>query len=140
MYKIKIFSLATLIASMLFSFTVPSNNATPIPVVSLKIAGTPKLLLKKDVHDFGEIPQGKPVSVEFVFTNDGDAPLLISDVVSVCGCTVPDFPKAPIATGKSSKIKVTYNAANKGSFSKSITIKSNSEEESKVVTIKGTVL
>jgi hypothetical protein len=95
--------------------------------------------MEKNIHDFGEIPQSKPVSVEFIFTNEGDAALVISDVGTSCGCTVPDYPKEPIAPGKSAKIKVTYNAANKGVFSKTITVKSNDLEASKVLTIKGTV-
>ena len=78
----------------------------------------PKAVWTKDVHDFGEISQGTPVSVEFLFTNNGDAPLFIADVLTSCGCTVPDFPKEPITTGKSSKIKVTLMLPIKEFFQK----------------------
>ena len=46
---------------------------------------------EKETHDFGKIAQGKPVSVDFVFTNVGEEPLIISNVESTCGCTVPKY-------------------------------------------------
>ena len=98
-----------------------------------------KVTWEKEAYDFGEIPQGKPVSTEFVFTNIGEAPLLIADVATSCGCTASDYSKEPIAPGKSSKIKVTYNAANVGAFTKSITVNFSDAEANKVLTIKGTV-
>jgi len=92
-----------------------------------------------DNHDFGEIPRGIPVSVEFAFTNTGDAALIIEDVVTSCGCTASDYKREPIMPGQSSTIKVTYNAANTGTFSKSITVNSNGREKAKVLLIKGVV-
>jgi hypothetical protein len=139
MYKLTSFTVSIIIAFMLFSFTTLRVASNPkLPFVLLKTSST-KISWKKDVHDFGEIPQGNPVTTDFVFTNNGDLPILISDVVTSCGCTARDFPKEPIAAGKSSRIKVTYNAANKGTFSKTITVKSNDETETKVLTIKGAV-
>jgi hypothetical protein len=93
----------------------------------------------KDNHDFGEIVQGKPVAVEFSFTNTGDEPLLIADVLASCGCTASDYSKEPVAAGKSSKIKVIYNAASMGSFSKTITVNFVDAALKKVLNIKGTV-
>lgn len=93
----------------------------------------------KESHDFGEIPQGKPVATEFAFTNEGDQPLLIADVVTSCGCTASDYTKETIAPGKSSKIKVTYNAASMGAFAKSITVNFSDATAKKILNIKGTV-
>ncbi len=139
MNKIKILTLSALTAFTLFSFTTLPTGVNPThPVSVLKTTGA-KATWKKDSHDFGEIPQGKPVSVEFTFTNSGDAALLITDVHTSCGCTASDYPKEPIAAGKTSTIKVTYNANAIGVFSKTITVKSNGEEDTKVLTIKGTV-
>jgi len=93
---------------------------------------------EKESHDFGKIPLGKPVSVEFKFTNIGDAPLIISKVETTCGCTVPEYTQTPIKKGGAGVIKVTYNPA--GSplpFSKSITINSNAKTTTKVLYIKG---
>lgn len=139
MYKLKNVALSAITVFLLFSFTTLPVGLNPKHNASLSKTTGAKISWKKDVYDFGEIPQGKPVTIYFEFTNDGDSPLIISDVVASCGCTVPDYPKEPIAAGKSSKIKVTYNAANKGTFSKTITVKSNDEAATKLLTIKGTV-
>ncbi len=119
--------------------TLLANSGFPIHCISIHAVGADKIEWKKDTHDFGEIAQGKPVSVEFSFTNAGNEVFLISEVVPSCGCTVPIFPKEPIAPGKSANIKVTFNAVTMGSFSKAITVKSAGGEVVKVLTIKGTV-
>lgn len=94
---------------------------------------------EKENYDFGEIVQAKPVSVSFTFTNHGNEPILVSNVVTSCGCTASDYSKEPIMPGKSSAVKVTYNAANMGAFSKSITVNFNDASIKKVLVIKGTV-
>jgi Protein of unknown function (DUF1573) len=136
MKHFKTFAVAVVaIASVaLMSFTAASisNKLSKIYYVG-------KVNWEKESHDFGEIPQGKPVSVEFAFTNAGNGPLLIADVATSCGCTASDYSKEPIAPGKSSKIKVTYNAANLGAFTKSITVNFSDADAKKVLMIKGTV-
>ncbi|MCS6822234.1 MAG: DUF1573 domain-containing protein [Microscillaceae bacterium] len=93
-----------------------------------------------DTHDFGNIPAGTPVSVDFVVTNTGTAPLILSSVQASCGCTTPEWTKEPIPPGKSGKIKATYNAAAVGPFNKGITVISNSvDQPTKVLYIKGEV-
>ncbi|SKB52823.1 Protein of unknown function [Sphingobacterium nematocida] len=94
---------------------------------------------EKETHDFGTIPFNKPASYEFVFNNTGDAPIIVSEVAPSCGCSVADFSKAPIKPGDSGKIKVTYNAATKGPFTKSFTVKSNTKTPVKTLTVKGNV-
>ncbi|MCD0489477.1 DUF1573 domain-containing protein [Pedobacter sp. MC2016-14] len=92
----------------------------------------------KESHDFGKVPLGKPVSVDFKFTNIGDEPLIITKVETTCGCTVPVYTQTPVKKGEAGSIKVTYNPA--GSplpFSKSITITSNAKTTTKVLYIKG---
>lgn len=126
-----VFSVASVVL-MSFTAATISNNIAVSHTIS-------KVNWAKEAHDFGEIPQGKPVSVEFEFTNAGDAPLLIADVATSCGCTASDYSKEPIAPGKSSKIKVTYNAANLGAFTKTITVNFSDAEAKKVLNIKGTV-
>ena len=78
----------------------------------------------------------------FVFTNTGNAPLIIKDAKSTCGCTVPSFPKEPIAPGQSGKIEVKYNM-NTGPIRKTITIETNAvnyEEGRVALKIKGEVV
>lgn len=95
---------------------------------------------EKETHDFGKIPQGKPVTYEFKFTNTGDEPLIISNVESTCGCTVPKYTTTPVLKGKSGSITVTFNAASvQPSFSKAVTIKSNARTPNKLLYIKGEV-
>lgn len=91
-------------------------------------------------HDFGKIPQGKPVSYDFKFTNIGDQPLIISNVESTCGCTVPKYTNTPVKKGESGVITVTFNAAVASTFSKAVTIKSNAKTPVKVLYIKGEVV
>jgi hypothetical protein len=93
-----------------------------------------------ETHDFGKIPQGKPVSYEFKFTNIGEEPLIITAVEPACGCTIADFTKTPIKNGQSGSITLTYNAAAMSSFTKAATVKSNSKTPVKVLYLKGEVI
>ncbi len=90
-------------------------------------------------HDFGTIAYNKPATYEFTFTNAGKAPVIISEVAPSCGCSVADFSKTPVKPGDTGKIKVTYNAATKGPFTKSFIVKSNTKTPVKTLTIKGNV-
>ncbi|MFN8244860.1 MAG: DUF1573 domain-containing protein [Ferruginibacter sp.] len=119
--------------------TLMSFTWKPAPLVFSVSPGTSNVTWVNETYDFGEISQGKPVSVEFEFTNSGNEAILVSDVVTSCGCTAPDYPKEPIAPGKSSKIKVTYNAASLGVFSKTIAVNFQDPGLKKVLNIKGTV-
>jgi hypothetical protein len=90
-------------------------------------------------HDFGKIPQGKPVTNEFKFTNSGKVPLVLSQVSASCGCTTPEYSKEPIAPGKTGTIKATFNAAAVGVFNKTITVAANVEGGSTYLVLKGDV-
>lgn len=136
MKQIKTIAVAAFaVASVVFmSFTASSISKEIIAADNAV-----KISWAKDSHDFGEVPKGKPVSVEFAFTNTGDEPLLIADVATSCGCTASDYPKAPIAPGKSSQVKATFNAAAAGAFTKTITVNFQDPTVKKVLTIKGIV-
>lgn len=109
-------------------------------VTALKIESAAEFKFEKETHDFGKVPQGTPVSIDFKFTNIGDEPLIISNIESVCGCTVPKYTKTPVLKGQSGTITVTYNAAALAPFSKGLTIKSNAKTPIKVIYIKGEVV
>ena len=102
------------------------------------VSNTEVINLKESEFDFGKIPQGKPVTHEFFFTNTGNKPLSLQNVQASCGCTTPEWSKDSIAAGATSKITVGYNAANIGAFTKSITITYN-DDQSKQIIIKGEV-
>jgi hypothetical protein len=95
---------------------------------------------KEKVYDFGKIKQGVPVNHEFVFTNISDKPAVIESATASCGCTTPSWPQAPIAKGKTDKIKAGFNAAAPGAFTKQITIKVAGADAPTALTIKGEVL
>lgn len=97
----------------------------------------------EETHDFGSVPQGKPVSFVFKYTNVGDEPLIITAVESTCGCTVPSVePKqgTPVLKGASGSITLTYNAAVAAPFNKFVKITSNSKTPLKMLYIKGEVV
>lgn len=90
--------------------------------------------------DYGEIARNADGVREFAFTNTGDAPLLISSARGSCGCTVPSFPREPIAPGASNVIKVKYDTNRIGAFTKYVTLTTNALENPTVrLTIRGVV-
>lgn len=100
----------------------------------------PMMSVDKDSHDYGTIPQGANGTCEFVVTNTGDAPLIITQCQGSCGCTVPKCDTAPIKPGEKSTITVKYDTNRVGAINKSVTITSNATNApSKIVTIRGTV-
>ncbi len=94
---------------------------------------------KAESIDLGEIPQSKPVTIEYEFTNTSNAAVIVTNAQASCGCTVADYPKTPIAAGKSAIITATFNAAAKGAFIKNITVTIEGED-AKVLNFKGTVI
>lgn len=93
-------------------------------------------------HDFGVIKEGDGVvSHVFEIKNIGEAPLVITRVLSSCGCTTPSFSKEPIAPGKSGEITVTYNPVGRVyEFQRTISVYSNGKQGPLVLTIKGEVI
>jgi len=105
--------------------------------------GGAKIEFKTETINYGTVVKGEDSGIRyFEFTNTGDAPLLITNVRSSCGCTVPSYPKTPIAPGKSDKIEVKYNME-RGPISKTITVETNAVNKSKGIIplrIKGDVV
>ncbi len=101
----------------------------------------PKIQMDEESFDFGEIQQGESVTHDFVLKNIGDASLIISTAKGSCGCTVPEWPKEPIAKGEGKIIKVTFNSAGKsGKQNKTVTLVTNAIPNTKVITITGNVI
>ncbi len=99
------------------------------------------IVFDEDIHDYGDVPHGGNGTFAFVFKNTGSEPLLISNAKGSCGCTVPTWPKEPIAPGASASIDVTYDTQRVGAINKSVTIMSNAVNDPvKVIQIAGTVL
>jgi len=121
------FSLVCFLAS---GFESMAQDATT--EAKTKNEKTPEITFDKLVHDYGTITEGDPGECEFTFKNTGKEPLVLSNVTSSCGCTVPNWPKDPIMPGKSSSIKVKYSTSRIGGINKSITVLSNAAENSRV--------
>lgn len=103
------------------------------------IAG-PAIEVNKDIHDYGVVEYAGNGTCEFIITNTGDEPLVIQSAKASCGCTVPSYPKEPIAPGASATITVKYDTKRPGSINKSIKITSNAmNSNEKVIYIKGQV-
>ena len=81
------------------------------------------IAFKETTHSFGKIKQNVPATYVFTFTNNGAKPAVIEFANAECGCTTPEYSKDPILKGKTSTIKVTYNAANMGTFKKNVNVK-----------------
>lgn len=100
----------------------------------------PEIRFDKMEHDYGTIKQDADGSCVFKFKNIGNEVLVISDVRKSCGCTTPTWSKEPILPGQTGEIKVGYNTANIGTFSKTITVISNAVNANVTLTIKGNVV
>lgn len=95
----------------------------------------------EDKHDFGKITQGEKVSWAFAFKNTGGSDLVISSAQGSCGCTVPSYPHVPVKPGEASKIDVVFDSEGKsGLVQKTITLVTNCNPSTKVLTISATVI
>lgn len=100
----------------------------------------PKIEFSKETHDYGEVKYGGNGTCTFTFTNTGTEPLIISNARGSCGCTVPEWPKQPIAPGEKAVITVRYDTKRSGPINKSVTIQSNAVNNPTVILkIKGNV-
>lgn len=100
-----------------------------------------KFEFEKDVHDFGDIMQGEKVAYSFKFKNTGNADLVITSARGSCGCTVPEYPKDPIAPGKEGKIDVIFDSTGKtGQQNKKVTIVANTLPSTTVLAINGNII
>lgn len=99
----------------------------------------PVMSFEKEEHDFGTIEQGTPQETVFKFTNTGNAPLIITNATSSCGCTVPDPPKDPIAPGETGELVVKFNGSGQNQVTKNITVNANTEKGSEILRIKAFV-
>lgn len=99
-----------------------------------------KIEFESKTIDYGTIENGADGNREFKFTNTGDTPLVITNAKGSCGCTVPTWPRTPIAPGESDVIKVRYATNRTGGFSKTVTLTTNAVNSATVrLRIKGTV-
>ncbi|MDQ1167089.1 DUF1573 domain-containing protein [Flavobacterium sp. SORGH_AS_0622] len=138
MKMIKILMLALALGLMSFSAIAPVKSLVSETKISETSAST--ITWKAETIDVGQIPQGTPKAIVYEFKNTGKTAVVITNVKGSCGCTATDYTKEPIQAGKSGKVTATYNAANKGAFTKTVTVTTSAETAPKILTLKGTVI
>lgn len=109
------------------------------------ITGTVKaqtITFDEMAHNFGKIEEGPEYKHTFKFKNTGNAPLIINNVVTPCGCTTPNFTREPVMPGKTGEINVSYNSAGRmGGFDKILTVQTNmGADKDQMISIKGEVV
>ncbi len=96
----------------------------------------PVITFDESSFDFGVIEPGAVVSHIFKFKNTGKLPLIIKDVTTQCGCTIPTKPEKPIAPGEMNEIKVQFNSTGKSGMQKKlVTITANTQPEQAIIEI-----
>lgn len=105
----------------------------------MSFASVSTIVWKSETVDVGEIAQNKPKAIIFEFKNTGKSDVIITNVQGSCGCTATDYTKEPIKAGKSGTVIATFNAANVGAFTKTVSVTTNADASPKVLTLKGTV-
>jgi len=137
---VKFIAMKKIIASVLFVVVSITFSCSQTPAVEegQSVFG-PSIEFAQKESEFRIIEQGGDGIFEFPFTNTGTDPLILSNVRSSCGCTVPEWPHEPIKPGESSTITAKYDTRRIGQFSKSITVYSNATEAPVILRIKGKV-
>lgn len=137
------FFLASICSIMLVACTNATDRIKDTDETSTEamMESLPVINFQEEFHDFGEVPEGEVVEHTFTFTNEGDGPLIISNAAGSCGCTVPEWPRQPIAPGQQGQIKVSFNSKGRaGRQDKRVTLTTNAVPQSKVLNITSTVI
>ena len=114
------------------------SHQAPTPPVNNNYSDSATITFLKIEHDYGTIKKGEDGFCTFSFENTGNIPLMLFNVESTCGCTVPTWPKEPILPGDYGDINVEYDTYRTGVFHKSIRVISNAQTV--VLRIKGNVI
>lgn len=132
----------TFLITILIAFTTVISFAQSAQAITSNKSLMPysefKWLTSESIN-LGKIEKGKPVKTTFEFINTGNAPLIISSVKAQCGCTGVEYSQQAIAPNEKGFVKVTYNAANIGTFEKSITLSANTTDKEVQLQIRGIV-
>jgi hypothetical protein len=154
--KIKLFLIPIVGGMLLFSSCSSEvKKEEAIPGVSTDVINVPStasdkpaapgsaaaITFNEEKHDFGKLTQGEKVSWAFTFKNTGGSDLVISSAQGSCGCTVPSYPHGPVKPGETSKVDVVFNSEGKsGLVQKTVTLITNCNPSTKVLTISATVI
>jgi hypothetical protein len=141
--KTAFISILAFVFAVGFSSCAPKDKKVTTDLVNINdepVGKDPVMKFEKDVHDFGKISQGEKVTYAFKFKNVGGSNLVINEAHGSCGCTVPVWPKDPIAPGEEGVISVEFSSEGKrGMQEKTVTLATNCTPNTKVITIKADV-
>jgi len=143
-------SIIYMLLALVFSWGCNSVDRTGLPADVINNPNTangeikdnlPKIEFEKEIYDFGKVIQGEIVTYGFKFKNTGNADLVIAQVKTSCGCTVPKFPKVAIKPDEEKVLTVTFKSeGRKGVQNKSITVTTNCQPNTTIIRIKAMVL
>lgn len=127
--------------SLIFSFLILLYACNPKENNQNKGGGQPIINFVSKEFDFGTINEGEKVQYNFKFVNAGNGDLIIKSAEASCGCTVPKFSDKPVKPGEEGQISVEFNSEGKpGAAAKNVTIRSNTNPEITILTVKGEVI
>lgn len=116
-------------------------GATTPAAAEVPTGPTTTIEFTESTFDFGTIDEGEKVSHVYKFKNTGTEPLIIKDAKGSCGCTVPQWPKEPVAVGETGEMLVEFNSKGKsGAQNKRVTITANTNPGQTFINIKGEVI
>lgn len=135
----KIFLLAMLtVLGVTTSHAQKTTKTTKVTAAKVNGAG---MNFVSETIDYGTVAYNSDGKRDFVFTNNGNKPLIITNAQGSCGCTVPTYPREPIAPGAKGVISVKYDTSRGGqAFNKTVTLTTNANPSTTTLTIKGNVL
>ena len=139
MKKILMLALVGILGVTTANAQTTKKAKTTAKVETTQVQGA-QINFKSETIDYGTIEKNSDGVRNFVFTNTGNTPLIITSAQGSCGCTVPTYPREPIAPGAKGTISVKYSTDRVGAFSKTVTLTTNSASANTVLTIKGNVL
>jgi len=117
-----------------------AKNVADKAAAAVPTGPTTVLEFAETEFDFGTVDEGEKVSHTFSFKNTGNEPLIISNAKGSCGCTVPKWPKEPVAPGESGEVTVEFNSKNKkGKRNQKVTLTANTEPAQTFIYLKGEV-
>jgi hypothetical protein len=122
-------------------FVIALLLIVPLSILAQDTRDGARMIFDKTTHDFGNVAQGDTVSHTFRFRNTGNQPLVISNVLTTCGCTVPDWPKEPIAPNQTGQIEVLFDSKGRsGRQNKVVTIISNAVNPQTRISVRTNIL
>ena len=147
----RILFLPLLLLSFLFLVSCNTGNDNEIPAGVVNnpnsargnsdLSSLPTIKFEEEVHDFGKIIEGETVSYAFKFRNTGKSDLVIADVTTSCGCTVPSYPKTPVRPGDEEEIRIAFSSAGRRGYqTKTIVVVANTQPNTTLIKIKALVV